>query len=141
MIRPVIVDTGVIVAALDRREATHRWAAEKFRLLPKPFLSCEAVIVEACYLMNTSKDGEKDVLHLLHHGVLRIGFSLEDQVEFVMALMQKYADVPMALADACLVRMSEVFDNSVVLTLDTDFQIYRRKRNKVIELITDEKVF
>lgn len=135
MIKPVLVDTGPIVAFLDRREPTHGWANEQFRRLPKPLLTCEAVIAEACYLMRPSSTGEMDVLYLLEQGVLRISFSLADEIDMVMALMGKYADVPMSLADACMVSMSEIFDNSSVMTLDSDFYVYRRKRNKAIELI------
>ncbi len=134
----IIADTGAIVAALDRREPTHAWAAQNFRMLPKPFLTCEAVITEACYLMRPSKNGEKDVLYLLDQGVLTISFSLAGEVESIMRLMQKYADVPMSLADACIVRMSELLDGAAVMTLDSDFRIYRRRRNKPIELITVE---
>lgn len=138
MTKSIIADTGPIVAALDRREPSHVWAAQNFKMLPKPFLTCEAVITEACYLMRPSKNGEKDVLYLLDQGVLTIGFSLTEEVGSIMNLMQKYADVPMSLADACIVRMTELLDGAAVMTFDSDFRIYRRRRNRPIELITSE---
>jgi predicted nucleic acid-binding protein len=49
--------------------------------------------------------------------------------------MQKFADVPMSLADACLVRMAEQQPNALVVTLDSDFHIYRRNRNQAIRTI------
>jgi predicted nucleic acid-binding protein len=49
--------------------------------------------------------------------------------------MQRYASVPMSLADACLVRMSEVYENSQIITLDSDFTIYRKQRNQTIPVI------
>lgn len=136
MIKTIIADTGPIVALLDRRQAMHDWADDKFQTLPKPLLTCEAVITEACYLMRHSKDGSKDILFLLKHDALRIAFSLAEETDSVAKLMQKYADVPMSLADACLVRMSELFDESSVFTLDSDFHVFRRNRNKAIGLVT-----
>lgn len=50
--------------------------------------------------------------------------------------MRRYADVPMSLADACLVRMSELSDDASVLTLDSDFRIYRRLGRQAIPLLT-----
>lgn len=69
---------------------------------------------------------------LLRRGALRISFDLADDIEPVLKLMQKYADVPMSLADACLVRMSETLSEPVVLTTDADFRIYRRHSRHVV---------
>jgi hypothetical protein len=59
-------------------------------------------------------------------------FDLGGDVDAVLRLMQKYADVPMSLADACLVRMTEVLADPVLLTTDTGFRIYRRHSRQVI---------
>ena len=135
MIKPLIADTGVIVAFLDRRDSRNEWTNEQMRRLPIPFLTCEAVIVEACFLTAHLPHGKENVLKLVSSGVLQIDFSLQTEIEAVEKLMKKYADVPMDFADACLVRMSEFIDNSKVFTLDGDFHIYRKNGKNKIPLI------
>src|SRR3990170_3945809 len=66
------------------------------------------------------------LMALLHRGSLRPAFDLGDQLEPVLKLMGKYADVPMSLADACLVRMTETLSDALLLTTDADFRLYRR---------------
>ena len=138
MIKPTIADAGIIAAYLNKKDQWHQWTLEQLKSLPIPFLTCEAVITEACFLMQSKPGGKDDVLKMLVGGVLRIDFSLADQVSEVQTLMNKYADVPMSLADACLVRMSELIDNSKVFTLDSDFHIYRKNGKRNIDLIIPE---
>lgn len=135
MIETVVTDTGTIVAFLDQRERWHNWAQEQWKKLPAPFLTCEAVITEACFLARHLSEGEQDVLSLVESEILLIDFSLLDEVDAVKALMKKYENVPMSLADACLVRMSETIENSVVFTLDSDFWIYRKNGKESIPLV------
>lgn len=135
MIKPIIADTGVIAALLNPKDQWREWTVNQWRQLPAPFLTCEAVITEACFLLHHIKDGEQDVLSLIEAGVLQIDFSLSAEVLAVKTLMKKYKNVPMSLADACLVRMSELIDNSKVFTLDSDFHIYRKNGKQKIDLI------
>ncbi len=135
MIKPTIADAGIIAAYLNKKDQWHEWTLERLNSLPIPFLTCEAVITEACFLMQSKPGGKDDVLKMLAEGVLQIDFSLADEVSEVKTLMKKYEDVPMALADACLVRMSELADDSVVFTLDSDFHIYRKNGKRKIPLI------
>lgn len=100
-----------------------------------PFLTCEAVITEACFLLHYLPEGEKDVLSLVEAGIIEIDFSISGEVETIKTLMEKYKSVPMSLADACLVRISELNDDSVVFTLDSDFWIYRKNGREEIPLI------
>ena len=138
MIKPIIADTGVIAGLLNPKDQWHEWTVNQWRQLPAPFLTCEAVIVESCFLLQHTKDGEQDVLSLLEAGILQIDFSLPAEVITVKALMNKYKDVPMSFADACLVRMSELLDNSDVFTLDSDFHIYRKNGKDKMSLIIPE---
>lgn len=139
MIRnPIIADTGVIAAFLNPKDQWREWAIEKWRELPAPFLTCETVITEACFLLHHTKDGEQDILSLVEAGILQIDFRLSDEAKSVRSLMRKYENVPMSLADACLVRMSELVDNSSVFTLDSDFHIYRKSGKQNIDLIIPE---
>ncbi len=132
---PIIADTGVIVGLIHEKDQWHEWAFEQAKQLLPPFYVCEAVITEACFLLHSVPDGEQKVLGMVAAGHLQIDFSLSAEAENIKALMKKYEDVPMSLADACLVRMSELNDNAVVFTIDSDFWIYRKHGKKEIPLI------
>ena len=139
MTRPVIVDTSPLVAALNSRDPHHQWAAGQWKALAPPVLTCEAVVAEACHLARRTRRGNPEhVLDLVGRGILDVSFSLVDEVDRVRALAEKYRDVPMSLADACLVRMSELHPGSVVFTLDCDFAVYRRHRRQAIPLLAPD---
>jgi predicted nucleic acid-binding protein len=125
-----IVDSGALVALLDPREEHHRWSRETFSRQPAPWLTCEAVVSEAFFLLH--EPHARALEKLLRQGHLRLGLNLADELVQVLDLRAKYADVPMSLADACLVRMSETLPDPVVLTTDADFKIYRRHSRQVV---------
>ena len=131
----VLVDTGPIVAWINRRDTWHAWATEIFAHLSPPLLTCEPVLLEASFLIVRSGGTGTEVLSLLHKGVFKIGFHLEPEVETIERFMKRYRQVPMSLTDACLVRMSELHPRSRLLTIDTDFRIYRRHDRQVIPLL------
>lgn len=128
----VIVDTGPLVAAINRRDAFHTWTRDMLAQIEAPMLTCESVISEACFLLRYHSAGVQTVLRWLETGAVSIPFRLDEEGRRIRKMMSAYADVPMSLADACLVRMSEKIENSSVFTLDSDFQIYRRNRNQSI---------
>ncbi|MBM3852574.1 MAG: type II toxin-antitoxin system VapC family toxin [Verrucomicrobia bacterium] len=132
---PVVLDTGPLVAFINRRDARHRWAAEQLRSLEPPFLTCEAVISESLFLLRAAHHGVPTLLNLLREDLVRLAFDLDDHLEAVARLLTKYHGVPMSLADACLVRMSELHDQARVFTLDSHFQLYRRHSRQAIPLI------
>ncbi len=135
MADPVILDTGPLVALLDRRDPLHPWATEQAKQLRPPFLTCEAVVAETLFLLQDVHGGTTQVTGLLRDGYVRLAFHLDVQLGNVGTLLAKYHDVPMSLADACLVRMSEVHTNARVFTLDSDFKLYRRHGRQTIPLI------
>ncbi len=130
-----IVDTGPLVALLDAREPHHAWARETLRNLQTPLQTCEAVLSEACFLLKDVKGGRNAVLSLVSRGMLVLNFQLGAELEAVRKLMQKYANVPMALADACLVRMAEMTPRAAVVTVDSDFRVYRRNGRQAIPVV------
>ena len=138
MIKPLIADAGVIVADLDKRDNWHEWTLAQMRSLPLPFITCEPVITEACFLVAHLHDGTQKVLRLAAESVLQIDFSLAAEIEAVESLMKKYENVPMSLTDACLVRMSEMEADAKIFTLDGDFIIYRKNGRQQIPLIYPE---
>ena len=129
-----IADASAIVGVLSESDQWRTVAFPCFQELPKPLRTCEAAITESCFLMQSSINGEQQVLDLIAKNVLRIDFSLSSEVNRITSLMLKYRSVPMSLADACIVRMSELFD-APVFTFDGDFRIYRRHRWQRIPLI------
>ena len=131
----VLIDTGPLVAALDRAQATHWWAIDQFQQHPSPLLTCEAVLTEAAYLLRREGVAVDALFGLLLRGVLSIAFEVEREAEALNALMTTYSNVPMDFADACLVRMSELHPDSRIMTLDSDFDIYRRYQREVIPVI------
>ncbi len=136
----IILDTGPLVALLNRRDTYHHWAVEQWSSARPPLLTCEAVIAEACFLVRTFPGGQAAVLGLVERGVVEMPFLLADQAHHVARLLKKYRNVPMSLADGCLVHMAEQHANSVILTLDSDFAIYRRNGREIIPLLTPGRV-
>ena len=139
MITHVLLDTGPLVASINRSDRYHEWTRTWLAEIVPPMQTCEAVLAEACLLLQKYPGGSAAVLELVHRGIVAVGFALEPHVVSVSKLMSKYANVSMSLADACLVRMSELDSQCTVLTLDNDFRIYRRHGRQVIPLIMPEK--
>ena len=135
MTRPVLLDTGPLVALLNRRDRYHRWTTEQWADLDPPVLTCEPVLTEACFLLRELSGGSAAVLELVGRGVVKIGYGVEAEVEALGKLMTRYAEVPMSLADACLVRMVEQHPGAAVLTLDRDFRVYRAHGRRVIPAV------
>jgi predicted nucleic acid-binding protein len=119
-----IVDSGALTALLGSREEHHRWPRETLLRQPEPCFTCEAALSEALFLLR--EPYARALEQVLRQKYLRLGLSLEDDLLEVLDLRVKYVDVPMSLADACLVRLSETLPDPVVLTTDADFKIYRR---------------
>ncbi|MEM8639726.1 MAG: pilus assembly protein [Cyanobacteria bacterium P01_G01_bin.54] len=131
----VVIDTGPLVSALDRRDQWHSWSVAQLDLIQPPLLTCEAVISEAHFLLGRVFGGRDALLGLLTEGFVRIPWQLSEELVSVNVLLKQYESVPMSLADACLVRMVEQYSESQILTLDSDFQIYRMNRDQVIPVI------
>ena len=130
MARSVLVDAGFLVALLSSRDSHHRWAATLAPDYTPPWRTCEAVLSEAFHLLGTR--GAPGLSALLRRRALIAAFQLDNDVDSVTKLLLKYADVPMSLADACLVRMSETLPDPIILTTDSDFRIYRRHSRQMV---------
>jgi predicted nucleic acid-binding protein len=128
----VIVDAGPLVALLNGSDKHHAWTRTVLDDVEPPMTTCEAVISEACFQLHRINGAQDAVLELVARGVVTVGFSLEAELPAVRKLMERYSSVPMSLADACLVRMSELEPRATLITLDSDFKIYRRNRRQVI---------
>lgn len=131
----VLVDTGPLVASLRLRDRHHGWTRAQLASLREPLLTCEAVLSEAFFLLQTVPKGHDSLAALIDRGVLEVRFDFQDERDATLRLLRKYADTPMSFADACLVRMSEIHRDTSLLTLDQDFVTYRRNGRERIPLI------
>lgn len=136
MPKTVIVDAGFLVALLSSRDRHHLWAAAQAPDQPPPWSTSEPVLSEAFRLLGNR--GQSALAALLRRGALVLSFDLPRNLDPVLKLLQKYSDVPMSLADACLVRMTETLSDSVILTTDSDFRVYRRHGRQVIPRVAPE---
>ena len=130
----VIVDTGPLLAFFDRAERHHRWAAEQFRKADLPLLPCEPVLAEAMYLLARFPGANERLLPFVEAGILVIGLYIADNAAELRRLVSKCADTPMALAEACIVRMAEIHQKHAVMTLDSDFFVYRKNGREPLRL-------
>lgn len=131
----IIVDTGPLTAFLVETDAHHDWAVDRFRELPAPFLTCEPVLTETFYLVSRLHHGPRRFFELAGSGLLNVEFDLLAEIESLQKLVQKYGDLPMSLADACLVRMAELNSGASVFTTDSDFRTYRKNGRQLLPLI------
>jgi uncharacterized protein len=123
------------MALMCRNDRHHEWAKLQFSRYPGPFLTCEAVVAETCFLLARAGFDPARALLAIERDVVRVAMQLTDELGAVRSLLERYANVPASLADACLVRLSEIHDGSRVLTLDRDFSIYRRHGRRPIPLV------
>lgn len=133
--RAAILDTGPLVAFLDRAERHHLWVVERIEALDPPLLVCEPVLAETMHLIARFPRAQDALFGLLENGALKIALRIEEHIPALHKLHQKYRDRPMSLADACIVRMAEIYEQHAILTLDADFSVYRKHGRVSLALI------
>lgn len=126
-----IADTGFLVAFANRRDRYFPWAYALAQQVQEPLLTCEAVLAETAFHLNDNAL----VLGMLDKGLVRLAFDMESHRSELTKLAQRYADRHPDLADLCLIRMSELYPDHPVITVDGDFRVYRRNRRETIPLI------
>jgi predicted nucleic acid-binding protein len=136
MTKRAIVDAGPLVALLSARDHHHAWAKSVFTGVTPPAITCEAVLAEAWHLLRNTANGQIALLDLLAAGTLSVEFALPAELTAVRRLVARYRDRPMSLADACLVRLAELFDEARIFTVDKDFSVYRKHGRQAIPLVS-----
>jgi predicted nucleic acid-binding protein len=132
----ILLDTGPLVALLSRSDANHERARRMFAEAAPPLRCCEAVLAEACFLMRrVHAGGPAEVLALGRRGVYSVALSIEEHWLSFEKLLKKYADRPISLADACLIRCAEIYNEARIFTFDDDFRVYRWARARRFELL------
>jgi predicted nucleic acid-binding protein len=136
--KPVLLDTGFIVALLDRSEGFHKMCARTVREVAAPLVTCEAVITESCYLLRNlsgASEASEAVIENIAAGIFQVPFQLSRETASVKQVLRKYKDRQIDLADACLIRLADEFGTADILTLDQDFAIYRWGKNKPFRML------
>ena len=135
----LLIDSGALVALLNHRDEHHEWVREQFKHFSDPLLTCEGAITEATHMLQFDGLPPWGVLELIERKIVSVQFDLESNLDRVLSLMKKYADTPMDFVAACLVAMTEEKRDCRLLTLDSDFRIYRRFERQAIPLIIPAK--
>jgi len=131
-----LIDTGPLVALIDRRDEHHAWAVRQANQLDAPFYTCEGVLGEAHFLLRErTREGNETLIELVERERLDVFFSYADHAGRIHELMRTYADQPMSFADAELVCLSERYRESKVFTTDSDFLVYRRDGDEAIDVL------
>lgn len=118
-----LLDTGPLLSFLATGLEHHTWAIEQWKEFRPPFLTCEPVLTEAAFLLKREGWDADALFVLLERRVIRVAISVEEQQADLRTMMRRYRNRPMSLADACLVRLSEMHSAAEVLTLDRDFRV------------------
>ena len=135
---PGLLDTGPLVSFLASGLRHHSWTCDQWKRLRPPLLTCEPVLTEAAFLLKREGREADPIFALLERGAIRVALDVQEQQADLRALMHRYRNRPMSLADACLVRLAELHPTGEVFTLDSDFRVYRRHGNKVIPMLMPE---
>ena len=127
-----IADTGFLVAFVSRNDRYHDWAASVAAQLDEPLLTCEAVLAETAFHLRSCAT----VFELLNEGLITLAFDCREHQLQLHTLAKRYSDRQPDLADLCLIRMSEMFPEHPVITVDRDdFRVYRRNRRESIPVV------
>ena len=135
----VLLDTGPLVSFLADESEHAAWVHEQWDRVRPPMLTCEAVLTEAAFILKREGVDPDAIFALLERKVICVALRMDEERADLRALMRRYRGRPMSLADACLVRLSELHSGAAVFTLDSDFHIYRRHGNKAIPLLMPEE--
>jgi uncharacterized protein len=127
-----IADTGFLVAFANRKDKFHDWALAIAEGITQPLLTCEAVLAETAFHLQSVSIS----LAMIHMGLIALAFDCNEHLPQLDALAKRFADREPDLADLCLIRMSELHPRHSVVTINqSDFQIYRRNKRDTIPLI------
>lgn len=133
--KPVLLDTGFIVALLNKSDSAHLACSRIHDSLDRRLVTCEAAIAESCYLLRNAPGAIDAILRNVAEGIIEIPFKLSASAAQVRGLLEKYSDLPASLADVSLVQMAEELNVGDILTLDRHFVHYRWRRNRAFNLL------
>lgn len=135
-----LVDSGALVALVNRADRHHRQAAEWFRSFRGQMLTTEAVITETAYVLAASAEHQRAALAWVQRArnarLLQV-FAVEDHAA-IARVMARYADLPCDYADATLIALAEASGVMQIATIDQrDFSVYRARGRKRFRILLD----
>lgn len=133
----VLVDTGPIMALLDRRQPQHEQCRVALESSSATLVTCDAVVAEACYLLRKLPGAAADLLKDVEARRYWVKDQVAERAGQIRRLLMRHANVPMDFADACLVDMASIYQTGRILTLDADFAVYRWGKNRPFEMLVD----
>ena len=132
----VLIDTGPLVALFDESEPDHDRCKEALKKLKGSLLTTWPVLTESFYLLEGWSPGQRELWNFMLAGGLTVCEVPQTEYNRMADLMEKYADLPMDLADATLVVLGEIRKTNRIFTLDRrDFSIYRPRHCKRFQIV------
>ncbi len=134
----ILIDTGPLYAFFNKRDEWNLWVGKTLGACKPPLYTCESVISETIFLLQRSSMEISGLMELMtrKHLIIQPAFKSTDDQRRVQEILENYQNIPASFADACLVRMAEVHELCKLMTLDSDFSIYRKNDGKAIDLIS-----
>ncbi len=130
-----IVDAGPLIAYFHPRDEHHAWAVETFKQINSRLITCEPVLTEAFYMLSDLPNGIDLMAGFCASDALQVDFRVLNEIAAVRELLHKYRNVPMDLADGCLVFLAEEHPQASIITTDRDFLLYRTRSRRQLRLI------
>ena len=130
--RNTLIDAGPLIALFDRSDQYHLKAVRFLEEYEDYLWSTWSVLTETCHMLDFSAKAQLAFLEWMDRGGLRIYVLEEEHILRINQLTNKFSDVPMDLADATLVVVSELSGYNEIISIDADFYIYRDIRNKYL---------
>jgi hypothetical protein len=131
-----LVDTGVILALVDRNDGWHERCVQAYDKTYLPLLTTQAVLTEVFHLVGRRSLDQRGVLRLLLSGAIQMSPIANEELALIKDLMDDYADCPMDFADATLVHLAARERLSTILTIDhDDFETYRLPGRKKFTIL------
>ncbi len=131
----ILIDAGPMIALFDKKDRYHKSIVEFFPCIKDRLVSSWPVIAEVCYMLSFSVDAQLDFLKWCERGAIRIEDIQENELKRIIFLTEKYSDVPMDLADSTMVVLSERFQISEIITIDSDYYVYRNMKKEMLKNI------
>lgn len=135
--RKCLIDAGPLIALFDKSDNYHGQILKFMQKFEGRLVTTWAVVTEVLYMLDFNIQVQTDFLRWIGRGALEIPeFSL-DHISRIIELSQKYSDIPMDFADATLIVLSETEKINEIITIDSDFHIYRNIRKEMLKNIFD----
>ncbi|SKA03860.1 type II toxin-antitoxin system VapC family toxin [Selenihalanaerobacter shriftii] len=132
-----LIDAGPLIALFDRDDKHHQVIKDFLRSYEGRLYTTWPVITEVLHMLNFNVQAQIDFLRWIERDALNIVQLTKANISRIIKLSNKYSDVPMDFADATLIILSELEDIKEIISIDTDFYIYRNIRNEYIRNIFD----